>query len=171
MLEDTFVAARGRAGRPPLIKHESAPGMSGTRLQKRARAGAREATLFRGFRTRRFPSVARRSRPARRKRVRRARSGGGAGLEARSRLRGYPRVDQAVGGLIRCSSGPAATISLCAAGGLGGDPGKRICRLCPGMGPFTTFIQLSTDFRIFQYIRLTFKRQTTTGHTPRIPVP
>ena len=172
MLEDTFVAARGRAGRPPLIKHESVANMSGTRLQKRARAGAREATLFRGFRTRRFPSVARRSRPARRKRVRRARSGGGAGLEARSRLRGYPRVDQAVGGLIRCSSGPAATISLCAGGGgWGGDPGKRICRLCPGMGPFTTFIQLSTDFRIFQYIRLTFKRQTTTGHTPRIPVP
>ena len=165
------MAARGRAGRPPLIKHERSSGMSGTRLQKRARAGAREATLFRGFRTRRFPSAAGRSRPARRKRVRRARSGGGAGLEARSRLRGYPRVDQAVGGLIRCSSGPAATISLCAGGGLGGDPGKRICRLCPGMGPFTTFIQLSTDFRIFQYIRLTFKRQTTTGHTPRIPVP
>ena len=61
------------------------------------------------------------------------------------------------------------------------EPGQRFLgrraleaqalRLCPGMGPFTTFIQLSTDFRIFQYIRLTFKRQTTTGHTPRIPVP
>ena len=67
-----------------------------------------------------------RSRPAARMRVRRARSGGGAGLEARSRLRGYPRVDQAVGGAIRCSSGPAATISLCAGGGLKGTLEKRI---------------------------------------------
>ena len=132
MLEDTFVAARGRAGRPPLIKHDRVVGMSGTRLQKRARAGAREATLFRGFRTRRFPSVARRSRPARRKRVRRARSGGGAGLEARSRLRGYPRVDQAVGGLIRCSSGPAATISLCTGGGWVGTLGNAYAGSVPG---------------------------------------
>ncbi len=126
MLGDTFVAARGRAGQPPLMKHESAPPMSGTRLQKRARAGAPEATLFCGFRTRRFPTSAGRSRPAARMRVRRARSGGGAGLEARSRLRGYPRVDQAVGGAIRCSSGPAATISLCAGGGLKGTLEKRI---------------------------------------------
>ena len=54
MLGDTFVAARGRAGQPPLMKHKSCANMSGTRLQKRARAGAQEATLFRGFRTRRF---------------------------------------------------------------------------------------------------------------------
>ena len=126
MLEDPLGAARGRAGRPSHIRDKSASGMSGTRLQKRARAGAPEATLFCGFRTRRFPTSAGRSRPAARMRVRRARSGGGAGLEARSRLRGYPRVDQAVGGAIRCSSGPAATISLCAGGGLKGTLGKRI---------------------------------------------
>jgi len=116
MLGDTFVAARGRAGQPPLMKHESAPPMSGTRLQKRARAGAQEATLFRGFRTRRFSALAEIWRVARRMRVRRARSGGRAGLEARSRLRGYSRVDRAAGGLIRCSSGPAAPISLSAGG-------------------------------------------------------
>ena len=126
MLEDPLGAARGRAGRPSHIRDKSASCMSGTRLQKRARAGALEATLFRGFRTRRFSALAEIRRVARRMRVRRARSGGGAGLEARSRLRGYPRVDQAVGGAIRCSSGPAATISLCAGGGLKGTLEKRI---------------------------------------------
>ena len=115
-LQVTTGAARGRAGQPPLIKHKSVANMSGTRLQKRARAGAREATLFRGFRTRRFSAVAEIRRVARRMRVRRARSGGRAGLEARSRLRGYSRVDRAAGGLIRCSSGPAAPISLSAGG-------------------------------------------------------
>ena len=95
---------------------ESCANMSGTRLQKRARTGAREATLFRGFRTRRFSALAEIWRVARRMRVRRARSGGRAGLEARSRLRGYSRVDRAAGGLIRCSSGPAAPISLSAGG-------------------------------------------------------
>ena len=49
MLEDPLGAARGRAGRPSRIRDKSAPGMSGTRLQKRARAGAPEATFVLRF--------------------------------------------------------------------------------------------------------------------------
>ena len=41
MLEDPLGAARGRAGRPSHIRDKSAPGMSGTRLQKRVRGAGR----------------------------------------------------------------------------------------------------------------------------------